>query len=226
MIETFFVGIVVVIPILFTVYAFLKRRVWTFALGIVAFVISQIVLRIPLLQLLNESATFKVWAITNPLLYVLFLALTAGLFEEGARWILMRYMLREKSFANGFTFGLGHGGIEALLLVGLPAISTGLYRLADTQLLAGGVERLLAMAVHVCFSLIVIVAVRTGKIRYVGLAVLLHGAINLVGGYLAMSQSVLIVESALFIFTCLYILLTIRIVKGNGKHEKNQLIIM
>lgn len=50
--------------------------------------------------------------------------LTSGIFEEGARWIVMRYWAKGvRTWPTGVAFGLGHGGIEALLLIGMNAIN-------------------------------------------------------------------------------------------------------
>lgn len=65
-----------------------QKGVWKFFLaGLVAFTVSQICIRIPVLNLvLPHFAWFKAMQ-ENAWLYGLFLGLTAGLFEEGARWI-------------------------------------------------------------------------------------------------------------------------------------------
>jgi uncharacterized membrane protein YhfC len=57
-----------------------------FLFGVLAFFISQIVLRIPLLQLIGQTFWFQTLAM-NPVPYGLFLGITAGLFEEFARFV-------------------------------------------------------------------------------------------------------------------------------------------
>jgi len=91
-----------------------------YALGMVTFVASQVV-HIP----------FNQWVL-NPLLQRLapnsgggadlvvvavFLGLSAGVFEETARLLMLRGPLRQaRNWRDGLMFGAGHGGVEAILL--------------------------------------------------------------------------------------------------------------
>lgn len=45
-------------------------------------------------------------------LLVAFPSLTAGIFEESARYIAYKYIVKDHSFGNGLTLGSGHGGID------------------------------------------------------------------------------------------------------------------
>ena len=90
-----------------------------FCWGALAFVVSQLLIRIPILQLALPQFTWFSMLPLYPWVYGLFLGVTAGLAEESARWIAVKCFLKEKrSFEHGLAFGLGHGGIEAMLLVG------------------------------------------------------------------------------------------------------------
>ncbi len=52
------------------------------------------------------------------------LTLTSGLFEEGARYIVLRWWGKSvRNWREGLMYGAGHGGIEAILIVGGTAIS-------------------------------------------------------------------------------------------------------
>ncbi len=52
------------------------------------------------------------------------LGLSAGVFEEAARWFSYRFWVRSaRTWREGVVFGVGHGGLEALL-VGLAAAAT------------------------------------------------------------------------------------------------------
>lgn len=56
----------------------------------------------------------------NVVTYCLYGCLAAGLFEETARLIGLRYLCKkDASPVTGFSYGVGHGGIEAILLVGV-----------------------------------------------------------------------------------------------------------
>jgi hypothetical protein len=96
------------------------------AWGGVAFVLSQAA-RLPVLTLISalfigsaapESGS-ATWALS-----VLLASLTAGIFEEGSRaLILSTAAKRVRSESSAIAFGLGHAGIEALIFTLLPSIA-------------------------------------------------------------------------------------------------------
>lgn len=160
-----------------------------FAWGVAAFVVSQLFIRIPILQLVLPNFSWFAVMQLYPWRYGLFLGLTAGLAEETARWVAIRYFLKEKNtLEHGLAFGLGHGGIEAMLLVGLNMVAgmvmvlTGqgeLFPADGGSLLLAGVERLFAMAFHVGASLLILYGVGTDRsVWYWTLAVVLHGVLD------------------------------------------------
>src|SRR3989304_4126871 len=113
--------------------AYLIRRYrsgWgLFLVGGVTFIGSQI-LHIPfnsyVLNPLLASAGFG--AETGPglmlALAALLLGLSAGVFEERARWLAYRFWIRKaRTWPQGLVFGSGHGGAEAVIL-GLLALAT------------------------------------------------------------------------------------------------------
>lgn len=100
-----------------------------FLVGAVAFIGSQI-FHIPfnayVLNPLLASTGFG--AETGPgvtlALAALLLGLSAGVFEEGARWLAYRFWIRRaRSWPLGLVFGSGHGGAEAVIL-GVLALAT------------------------------------------------------------------------------------------------------
>jgi len=107
-----------------------SRSGWgLFLVGAVNFIGSQI-LHIPfnayVLNPLLASAGFG--AETGPgltlALAALLLGLSAGVFEEGARWLAYRFWIRKaRTWPQGLVFGSGHGGAEAVIL-GLLALAT------------------------------------------------------------------------------------------------------
>ncbi len=155
-----------------------------FLFGMLAFIVSQPLLRLPLLQIvLPQYAWFAVLQL-NPWRYGLFLGLTAGLFEETARWIAIRFFLKEKTdIEHGMSFGLGHGGVEAMLLVGLQFVNMlfllisgrgALLPVSAEMVLISSLERLSAILFHIGASLLVMHGVRRKKARYLAAAILLH----------------------------------------------------
>lgn len=159
----------------------------SFFIGVLAFTVSQIVIRIPILTLILPKFMWFQIMQTQPVLYGLFLGLTAALFEEGARYIGMRYFLKNKwQLENGIAFGLGHGGIEAMLIVGLNYIVILAFLITGNNALVpavftpgavcmGGIERLFAICFHTGASLLVMYGLYMKKPGiFLTAAILLH----------------------------------------------------
>lgn len=185
-----------------------KKAGKPFFIGMLAFFVSQVLIRIPVLQLLLPNMKWFQALQGNIWGYALFLGVTAALFEETARWIAMKFLLKEKTRRiDGISFGLGHGGIEAILLVGFTNINSLIYMFAvnngtfdqlfaavpketadlmKNQLLAitplqasmGGIERIFAILFHISCSLIVLKGVKEKKAWYFWLAIVLHTALD------------------------------------------------
>lgn len=94
----------------------LGARWRTFFIGMLIFGVTQILIRIPIVQILSMmlADTLKgspvlaaVWGVA--------LALTAGLFEETGRWLGYRYLLKgPKTWAMGIMYGTGHEAMESV----------------------------------------------------------------------------------------------------------------
>jgi len=93
-------------------------------IGVAAFIIFVLVL--------ERSVHLLVFAKTaireNPFIYIVYGVLMAGIFEETARFICFR-ILRKKygGIGTALSYGVGHGGIEAILLSGLVMIANMVY---------------------------------------------------------------------------------------------------
>lgn len=97
-----------------------------FWLGGLVFMVSQVLLRLPLVGALQAAIAPQL--VGSPALSLAFgagLAVTAALFETGGRWVGYRFLLRNdpKTWDAGVMFGLGHGGVESALLIGGIAIA-------------------------------------------------------------------------------------------------------
>ncbi len=192
-------------------YIFLRKRAShiarAFWFGALAFFVSQIVLRIPLLQLFALTPwaqTHLAGAVPNGLFH----AFTAGLFEECARFLAFALLLKKRRrYIDGLAFGVGHGGCEAVLLVGLSLINTlviifmqnagqlaalglgdqlapilaSLQDLTPLTALLGGVERVLTLGIHIGLSVVVLTGfVQNKKWQYLLYAILAHTAVDMV----------------------------------------------
>jgi uncharacterized membrane protein YhfC len=93
-------------------------RLWW--IGAATFVLSQIG-HIPFNwaagKILNQTSMVS-WSPTTQLIFnAVFLGVSAGIFEEGARYLVMRWWAKEtRSWRKGVLFGAGHGGAEAIIL--------------------------------------------------------------------------------------------------------------
>ncbi len=216
-------------------------RSWVW--GALAFIASQVA-RTPLLigltvllqqtQLIPRDANreFVFWFNT------LFLAFTAGLFEEPARYLVLRFLGKETRGWNGAVmFGAGHGGIEAILIVGGSAIAN-LFLLLNADALlaqtraapaqvdalatqiqalqsvnigligASLIERVFAIMLHIGLSVMVMRTVEGRGVRWLILAILIHGIANTValvtqrlGGVVAAEVAIGVIGLALLAFT-------------------------
>ncbi|PGZ04832.1 YhfC family intramembrane metalloprotease [Bacillus cereus] len=207
------------LPLVALIYAFWKKRYIPYILGTLAFVVSQVLIRIPILNYLNGNSTaFSMFSIMQPVLFAILLSLSAGIFEEVARFIAMRYFMKQRDWQSGFLFGAGHGGIEAILIVGIPVLSLLLSQTVSGNMdsyFVGGIERFFAMLLHIGLSFIVLQAVVQKKFRYVIIAILIHGVVNTLAGtislYVPGESGIIAVEvsiaiSALLVFSYSFIL--------------------
>lgn len=204
----FNIFISVVFPLGTLVYFIARRRslVKPWLLGLATFLVFQLLTRVPLLQYWGTQSWFQNFAANNLVVYSLLLGLSAGVFEEVGRFIVMKlFMKRNHSFADGAAHGLGHGGFEALALVGInclvyllvsfglftsPALEVGMIQLENTgalNLFLGGFERIFAMMLHVGFSVMVLRGIRKNRAGlHLLCAILIHAFVD---GMLGILQS-------------------------------------
>ncbi len=95
--------------------------------GAAGFFVTQMVIRIPILSLLSASDGFASFAQEHLFLYGVLLAFTAGLFELAGRFAAAKVLKKKPIFRRALAAGLGHGGIEAIVLVGLTYVNNLIY---------------------------------------------------------------------------------------------------
>ena len=183
-----------------------KGGKWTtFLVGAATFVLFAMFLEPILHNLVSRS---PLWAVLqgNIWLYGLYGGLAAGVFEETGRFLAFKLVLKkEREPITALSYGAGHGGIEAILLVGLtmvsnlmlaalvssggttdPVVLEAAAQLAATpaeMFLWAAVERLGAVVLHLSLSILVFASVRTpGKKWLFPAAILTHAAANFVAG--------------------------------------------
>lgn len=196
------VSISFVMPVGALIYAWRQRKVIPFILGAGTFIFSQILVRIPILEYLSQHSTnYSLLQAMQPVLFAVLLGLSAGVAEELARYAAMRFLMKARDWQSGFLFGMGHGGMEAILFVGINALFLLFSPEATTYgsaFLIGGVERFFAIMLHVGLSFIVMRSVSEKKFRYTLFAVLIHGLADALVGLIPLwvpaDQSILITE--------------------------------
>ena len=175
----------------------------TFLIGAVTFILFAMILE-PILH--NLLFLTPLWAVLqgNIWLYGLYGGLAAGIFEETGRLLAFKLFLKhEREPIAALSYGIGHGGVEAILLVGLtmvnnlalaalvssggttdPVVLEAAAQLAATpaeMFLLAAVERLGAVVLHLSLSVLVFASVRTpGKKWLFPAAILTHAAANFI----------------------------------------------
>ena len=118
--------LMIALPLALGVY-FTRRwhQGWGLALvGAVTFLLSQVghipfngQLLNPLLARLGFGTGLGTPAVGPLAVAAVLLGLSAGLFEEGARFLVYRFWIRRaRTYRDGVLFGLGHGGAEAIAI--------------------------------------------------------------------------------------------------------------
>ena len=203
----FTVMISIGLPFIALLYAFYKKKYIPFGLGILAFVVSQILLRIPLMQYIGQnSAAYSMFSVTQPVLFAVVIGLSAGIFEGLARYIAMRFLMKQRDWQSGFLFGAGHGGIEAVLFVGISSVSllfSSSMIISGDLYFVGGIERLFAMLLHIGLSIMILQGIVKKRFIYVILAILIHWFIDSLVGilplYLSGNNALIAIEVTLAI---------------------------
>ncbi|WP_102693576.1 YhfC family glutamic-type intramembrane protease [Rummeliibacillus pycnus] len=196
------------LPFIALIYACYKKRYIPFVLGVLTFVVSQVLLRIPLLQYLAEhSVAYSMFSATQPILFAIMIGLSAGIFEELARFISIRFFMKQRDWQSGFLLGTGHGGIEAVLLVGSSVVTLLIYPTVlsnSSTYFISGIERFFAMLLHIGLSIIVLQGVVRKSFLYIILPIMLHGVIDTLIGimplYLPKDRVLLVLEVTLAIY--------------------------
>lgn len=128
---TFSLFLSLVLPLLALLLLGAKNRgkgIWSaWVMGALGFFVTQILIRIPVLTALQGTAGFQAFSRNHLFLYAFALAFTAGLFELAGRFAVAKLMRKNLTYPRALAAGMGHGGIEAILLVGMTYINNLIY---------------------------------------------------------------------------------------------------
>ena len=215
---TSFLGMIV-LPIVLGIYLVRKFKLsWKLLLaGGLTFISSQ-VLHIPFLGgltvLFNNGILPAPPAAWTTLFNAVVLGLLAGIFEETARYILFKFILKQaRSWNEGLLVGFGHGGMEALLIGVIAAagffsmlamrnadlstmsIPADQLELAKQQVATywstpvymafmGLIERVFAVCLHVALSVMVLYSIASKQSAWFWLALLWHALVDALAVFL------------------------------------------
>jgi len=183
-----------------------KRVIKSFFIGVAVFLIFQVFTRIPIVQyVLPKMEWYNVLTSFNPIIYGLFLGVTAGVFEEVGRFLGFKIGLKNnRRWIDGIAFGIGHGGIESMVITGVASINNLIILIglnngsfdsnklgmskeslralfnetSNIVTLAGGIERIFAIIIQIALTLLVLYGIKKRKLIYLGIAILMHTIID------------------------------------------------
>lgn len=97
-------NIVICVGVPTAVFAFLlkksKQSLKIFLVGGCTYLISQVCIRQPVLSILESIDAYKIFEISNPVGYMLFISITAALIEEFGRYIAFHFVTRDCTVNN------------------------------------------------------------------------------------------------------------------------------
>jgi uncharacterized membrane protein YhfC len=210
--------------------------------GALGFAVPQLFIRIPLLQTLGTQESFQQFIAAHPYVTVSLMAATAALFETTGRLVVLKVALSKRlSYMTGLAAGAGHGGIEAIAIVGMlyinnliislsinsgnltsllpadPAIAESIRQsLVGTPpelFLLAGFERVLTMVIQVALSIILTLFIMKNRAIFGFLVVaLLHFSVDVSIGLLQINGwSALAIERLIFLIAIVSLLAIINL---------------
>ena len=218
-----------------------------FWIGAATFIVSQ-VFHIPFNALVNPIFTMGGFLALSKsvesILISVFLGLSAGLFEELSRYAMYRWWAKDaRSWNAGLLAGVGHGGIEAIILgiivlygyfqmLTLRGINISMVVTPDKvdlvksqvqaywsaplyMTLLGAVERLFTIPLHLACSVLVLQNFIRKQFRWVGFAILLHALVDGVAVFLSQKGlPALIIEGIIGLFAVVSVVIVLSLRKS------------
>lgn len=240
------ISIALPVVLLIVVHKKTKARMAMAVIGAATFflfaMVLEQILHAVVLGVGGERITGNIW------IYGLYGGLAAGLFEEVGRFVAMRFAMKKQlSLPNALMYGVGHGGIEAILIVGLASVSnlvtsiminagtleaslgaldqatkeatltqlSALWTTPSYQFFLSGIERIVAVTLHIALSVLVFQAVKLGKKRYWFLAFAIHVGVDFATVIAANYLNLVLVEVMLAVLVAGVVVLTVSLCRRN-----------
>ncbi|MED1409253.1 MULTISPECIES: YhfC family intramembrane metalloprotease [Bacillus] len=220
----------ILIPIIVLVYFRKKYNInWKIVgVGVLIFIGFTQILETPFhLFMRGNPATAAV--LENPFIFAIYGGLTAGIFEELGRFVAFYYLLKKyREYKDGLAYGIGHGGIESILVGGFSALQTLIFatsinngsfaqmvekmpelsRLQDILIqqpaylyLFGSLERIMALVLQIAFTMLVVYAVKQKKYIFLVYAILFHALVDFFAAlYQTKIINIFVAEGATLLF--------------------------
>ena len=208
-----------ILPLLISIFLIVRNKTYfkSIIIGVLTFLIFQVFTRIYIIQvILPTQVWYILFTYQYPILYAFLLSLTAGLFEEIGRYIMMKFILKKMELKHALAFGIGHGGIEAMLFVGFALIMVNPATIDTQNLMMSGLERLSAIIFHCGFSVLVYQMVFNGKKYHLIYSITLHTLVNFISVILMINGvNLWILEGLLLIFA----LIMLYFIKTQWRYE-------
>lgn len=223
------------VPILLWIYFARKAKRLSSAViaGAVGFVLPQMIIRIPILQLLAGNEAWVSFCQNNVVLSLSIYAFTAALFETMGRLLVFGVILRKRlSYYTSLGAGIGHGGIEAIGLIGLsyinnivlsfmmnagtlPSVSgienavSVLSTTPATHFLLAGAERIFTLPLQMMLSVVICFFITKRKVLLgVLVCISIHFAIDFFIPLLSVNQiSLWIIEGIMLVIAVISIMI-------------------
>ncbi len=208
-----------ILPLLISIFLIVRNKAYfkSIIIGVLTFLIFQVFTRIYIIQvILPTQVWYILFTYQYPILYAFLLSLTAGLFEEIGRYIMMKFILKKMELKHALAFGIGHGGIEAMLFVGFALIMVNPAMIDTQNLMMSGLERLSAIIFHCGFSVLVYQMVFNGKKYHLIYSITLHTLVNFISVILMINGvNLWILEGLLLMFA----LIMLYFIKTQWRYE-------
>ena len=154
------------------------------------------------LEQILHSFVLKTSIVSKPWAFILYGSFAAGVFEETGRYIGFRFFMKKKQAKeDAIMYGIGHGGMESILIAGVSLVVSIIAVLAanaghtDNQtfaqtarvvaqspistLFASGVERAVAICLHIALSVLVFLSIKRAGLWWMyPLAILFHAGVD------------------------------------------------
>lgn len=165
-----------VLPVILLIVLAVKNKkqgmVSAWLLGAAGFFVTQILIRLPILTALQSQSWFLSFAQNHVIVYGFLLAFTAGLFELAGRFAVAKALQKKLTFRRSLAVGLGHGGIEAMVIAGIAMVNNLAYA---AMINAGTFDTVLAQAAAAGIDISQLEMIRTQLIATPAAMFLLSG---------------------------------------------------